>query len=1071
MYRYLFVVILFVSCALAQSPLGAVTGLATDPSGAAVPNASVKLASVQTGVERETQTNARGAYLFPNLLPGSYKVTAQAAGFQPIEIKAFAVDAYRTLRQDLKFALQAAASAVTVSDSVSEVIQMETPSINTRLGRKQLIELPTNVRGIDNRPNSAGDSGVIFTLMPLTIPGVVQVANGAKWLTPGANATGMRLEVDGIETNFGNFGSPDPVSQPSMEAIQEFTANILTNRAEFGRLGTITTVTRAGTNDYHADIFWYARNSALDARRTYDVAKPFQNVHNYGVSGGGPVRKNKTFFFFTFDGTRASRAFSLTATVPTLAQRAGDFTGAAALRNPYANAQPFASNRILPQYQSPQALKAQQLLYPLPNYGPPDLAVNNYRATFNGPEDYRIFEGRIDQNFSGRHSAFLRYQNKHGYYQIPGARTSLPPSSVGTSQNWRYVNFLTIGDTYSIKPSLFNEVRAGLVILVSKSDADVKGQPLLEAIGIRGLPDRTGIKGVPNISITGYTGVSQALLNPVNDGHAQLTDNLTWVRGKHSMKFGVEMVSWFVNRYLTTSSGLFGSYSFINFFTGNPYADFLLGLPRSVGRLDPFPTQYNRFRDWAFYGQDDFKLTKKLTLSYGLRYEYNGPITLRDDNIYSFDLSTGNIVVPSQTSFKLFSAAFPKNLPVVTADTVGLGRSLRDGDHNNLAPRFGFSYQIGNDAKTVVRGGYGLYYSHLSGPVTTPLATGPYAVSTTATNSIVNGAPQFTLENPFALPGSAGTLNTTAISRRLLNPYVMQYSLSIERELRRDIGVRISYIGSHGSQILYKNAMNQPPASAVPFSSSRRPYQLYNSVTLADNGANMLYSGLQTQVQKRFNKGLFFTSAWTWAKEISEVDDTDDFELNTVIENSYDRRRDRGNVYSIPRHQWMNQVLYELPLGKGKLRAGWQLNALFNAVTGNWLTPGFTGRDTPNVNISGGRPDVVKTSVNMPRALDTWYDKSAFDFPANGKWGNAGRGIIEGPGYWIFNFGFSKSVRLEKIGSLQFTASFQNLFNHFNWGDPVMTVTDSRAGRITSNAIFPPAGSARTGQLGLRWSF
>jgi hypothetical protein len=1071
MYRYLLALVLLVSCALAQSPLGTVTGLATDPSGAAIPNASVKLTSVQTGVERETQTNARGAYSFPNLPPGSYKVAAQAAGFQPIEIKAFAVDAYRTLRQDLKFALQAATSQVTVSDSVSEVIQMETPSISTRLGRKQLIELPSNVRGIDNRPNSSGDSGVIFTLLPLTIPGVVQVQNGAKWLTPGAGATGMRLKVDGIETNFGNFGSPDPVSQPSLEAIQEFTANLLTNRAEFGGLGTITTVTRAGASQYHADLFWYMRNSALDARNTYSVSKPFQNIHNYGVSGGGPVRKDKTFFFFTFDGTRGSRAFLFNASVPTLAQRAGDFTGAAALRNPYASAQPFTGNRILPQYLSPQALKAQALLFPLPNYGPPDLAVSNYRASFNGPEDYRVFEGRLDHNFSSRHSAFLRYQNKYAAWDIPGARSGLPPGSVGTSQNRRTVNFWTLGDVYSVRPNLFNELRAGVVILVSKSDADVKGQPLLEAIGIRGLPNRAGIKGVPNISITGYTTVTQTLLNPVNDGHAQLADNLTWVRGKHSMKFGAEMVSWFVNRYLPTASGLFGSFSFINFFTGNPYADFLLGLPRSVTRLDPYPTQYNRFRDWAFYGQDDFKLTRKLTLSYGLRYEYNGPVAANHDNLYSFDFTTSSIVVPSGKSYKLFSPAFPNNLPVVTADKVGLGRSLRQPDGNNLAPRFGFSYQLGNNAKTVMRGGWGVYYSHLSGNIAAALAAGPYAVSATSTNSIVSGAPLFNLENPFAQPGSSGVLNVTGVSRRLLNSYAMQYSLSVERELQRDIGVRVSYIGSRGGQIIYLRNMNQPPASTAPFSASRRPYPLYNSVSLADNGANMLYSGLQTQAQKRFNKGLFFTSTWTWAKEISEVDDTGDFELNTQIENTYNRRRDRGNVYSVPRHQWMNQALYELPLGTGKLRGGWQLNALLNLNTGNWLTPGFTGVDTPNVNISGGRPDVAKTSVSMPKTLDMWYDKTAFGIPANGKWGNAGRGIIQGPGYAIFNLGLTKSVRFEKLGSVQFTASFQNVLNHVNWGEPSMTVTASSAGRISSTAIFPPAGSARTGQLGLRWSF
>ncbi len=275
---------------LAQSPLGTVTGLAADPSGAPVPAASIALRNELTGVKSETQTNQAGFYTFANLPPGTYKLTAEAKGFRPIETGAFPVAAYRTVRQDLRFELQAATAEVTVSESVSPVIQVESPAINTGLTTKQILDLPTNLRSIYN---NAGDSGVVFTMMPLTIPGVVQVGGGAKWLVPGSGATGVKLKVDGIETNFGNFGSPDTVSQPSMESIQEFTANILTNRAEFGGMGAITTVTRAGTNAFHGDIFWYLRNSALDARNAFAIRKQFQNVHEYGGTLGGPCSRKE----------------------------------------------------------------------------------------------------------------------------------------------------------------------------------------------------------------------------------------------------------------------------------------------------------------------------------------------------------------------------------------------------------------------------------------------------------------------------------------------------------------------------------------------------------------------------------------------------------------------------------------------------------------------------------------------------------------------------------------------------------------------------------------------------------
>jgi len=1065
----------FLSCLLAafslfaQSPLGTVTGLAIDPSASPIPGATVRLMNVNTGIEVQATTNASGAYSFPNLLPGDYQITAEAKGFRQVATSVFPVAAYRTVRQDLDFALATAATEVTVVETVSPVIQLESPSINSTLTTKQILELPTTLRSVYN---AAGDSSLIFTIMPLTIPGVNQVSNGAKWLVPGGGSVGMKLKVDGIETNFGLFGSPDPVSQPSMESVQEFTANILTNRAEFGGLGTITTVTRSGANDLHGDVFWHLRNSALDARNTFATSKPFQNIHNYGVSAGGPLIKDKTFWYGTWDETRGSRAYLFTANVPTVAERAGDFSAAAALRNPYTGMNSIGDgNRILPQYISPQAQRAQEILFPLPNFGPPDLRAGNYRASFNGPELHQLFEIRLDHNFASGHSLFARYQHKDTSYDIPGARTQLPPSSVGTSNNTRVVNFWTVGDVYSIRPNIVNEFRAGLVILVSESSADVTGQPLLDRIGIRGLPDRTGVEGVPNMSITGYTSVGQLLLNPVNDGHGQFSNNLTWIKGRHSLKFGVEMVRWFVNRHLPAENALFGNFNFTNRFTGNPYADFLLGLPNSVTRLDPYRSQYFRFTDWNFYGQDDFKVTPKLTLSYGLRYEYNGPASTRDGNIYSFDPASGSIVIPSEDSRRLFSPYWPADVPVITADQLGAGKSLRETDKNNFAPRFGFSYQIGNDARTVLRGGWGVYYSHLSANVAAGLAAGPYAISTTSNNSFVDGQPLFTFENPFAAPGAAGSLNVNAVDTRLLNSYAMQYSLSLERQVTQDIGVRISYIGSKGTQVLYRRNINQPQPSTAPFSASRRPYPRFNTIAWGENGANDLYSGLQTQVQKRFSKGLLFSSTWTWAKSISEVT-IRAILAETSIENAYDRARDRSDVYSVPRHQWMNQVLYELP-GRGALLGGWQVNVLLNLSTGNFLNPVFSGSDPSNTNTIGGRPDVVKSSAEGPGTQTEWFDRTAFAVPPanSARFGNAGRNLIQGPGYVIFNAGIAKSFSLERLGRFQVGVSFQNILNHVNLGQPNMTINNPVGGTITSTHIFPPAGSPRNGLLSLRWSF
>jgi hypothetical protein len=1072
MIRVVLIIALAICPALfAQSPLGSVTGVAMDPSSAPVPGAAVTLSNTRTGVKYEATTNDSGIYNLLNLPPGAYKVSAEAKGFQKIETAEFGVAAFRTIRQDLRFSLQATATEVTVSATATGVIQSETPSINFGLTTSQILNLPTNLRSINNSANNGGDSSVIFTMMPLTIPGISQVGAGAKWLTPGGGSNGTKLRVDGIETIFGNFGSPDPVSQPSIESIEEFTANVMTNRAEFGGIGMITTVTRSGANAYHGNVFWYLRNSALDARNAFAVARPYNNIHNYGVTFSGPIKRDKTFFHFTWDGTKGSRAYLMTANVPTVAMRSGDFTGMAALRNPYTGFNPFDGNKILPQYISSQAGAMQNQYYPMPNFGPPELTAGNYRAAFNGPETHNIYELRMDHNFSSRHSIFGRYQLKFTDYNIPGARQQLPPFAVGTSDNRRRVNFLTLGDVFTLSPALVNEFRGGFVVLSSWSDADLRGQALLDQFGITGLPPRPGAKGIPQLAVTGLTTAGQTLLNPVNDGHTQISDNLSWTKGKHTMKFGGEVIWWYVNRYLPASPGLFGSFSFSNRFTGQPYADFLLGLPTSVLRLDPYPAQYSRWQDYALYAQDDFKVTPRLTLSYGLRYEYNKPVEPRDGNMYSFDTATGSVVIPSESSKQNFSPYFPTTLPVVTAAQVGAGKSLRNGDKNNWAPRFGFSYQLDNSGRTVLRGGWGVYYAHLSANIAGGVAAGPYGVSTTSNNAFVDGRPLYTLADPFAVPGSSGTLNMNGFSTRLLNSYVQQVTVSVERELVRDLGVRLSYIGSKGTQLSYGRNMNQPPASTTPFAQARRPYPVWNNVTYYDNGANSSYNAFQVVVNKRFARSVQFSSSYTWAKSISEIDDTGDFELNTQIENTYDRKRDRADVYSVPRHQWMNQALWELPwMARNPVIGGWQLNALLNASSGNFLNPIFTGIDPSNTNTIGVRPDIA-ASIHYPEKQSQWYDRSVFTAPPSGRFGTAGRNIIQGPGYVVFNLGFSKYFTMERYGRIQLGASFQNLLNHPNLGEPNLQVNTANGGVITATHVFVPAGSPRTTQLNLRWSF
>jgi hypothetical protein len=375
------------------------------------------------------------------------------------------------------------------------------------------------------------------------------------------------------------------------------------------------------------------------------------------------------------------------------------------------------------------------------------------------------------------------------------------------------------------------------------------------------------------------------------------------------------------------------------------------------------------------------------------------------------------------------------------------------------------------DPKTVLRGGWGMYYAHFSAYLPSAVSAGPFAISTTANNTVRDGQASFTLANPYALPGTTGTLNLVGFSGNLQNARTMQYSFTIERELVANIGVRVSYIASKGRQLPYRRNLNVPAPSTTPLSAARRPYPTYNGIDYIDSGANSNYDGLQTQVSKRFSHGVMFSSTWTWAKSLGEIDDNGNFELNTQIENPYDRRRDRGNSYAVPRHNWQNNAIYELPFGNHPLFGGWQVNAIINLATGNYFSPIWAGADPTNTGLASFRADIVKP-VEYPQTTQRWYDRSAFQAPTPGRFGTASRNSVVGPGYFIFNMGAMKNIRLERFGRFQVGASVVNVLNWTNLGQPVMTVSDANnAGLINGTHIFGPAGAPRSLQLNLRYSF
>ena len=507
---------------------------------------------------------------------------------------------------------------------------------------------------------------------------------------------------------------------------------------------------------------------------------------------------------------------------------------------------------------------------------------------------------------------------------------------------------------------------------------------------------------------------------------------------------------------------MFGSYTFTNRFTGYSYSDFLLGLPQSTSITYVRPPQAARLWFLSGFIQDDWKISPRLTLSYGLRYEYDAPPVDQTDTIANFDRASGSLVVPNETvRSEDVNPLFPKSIAILTANAAGLPeRTLRFGDKNNFQPRLGFAFRPFSGNRTVLRGGYGVYSDDIGGDLFGQLYGGPFRVTQSFTNNIVNGAPLLTFTNPFLGPGSLGSIDLAGIDPHLKNPFIQQWNVTAEQALTDTMALRVSYIGSSATQIVYGRNINQPVPSSIPFSQDRRPYPIFRNIIWRENGGNQNYQALSTEVHRRFSAGLEFQAAWTWAKTITDTDEVGITEGGPTLENAYDRLRERADAQYSPRHRFVSNAIWQLPFGKGRqmlnsggitdwIFGGWQLTGTFNAQTGEYFTPAFSGSDPSNTQTLGGIPDRIGNG-NLPsdqRTIDRWFDASAFVAPPNGRFGNSGKNILIGPGRQAVNLGAFKSFRITERVALRLQATFTNAFNHPNFGAPNANISGACFGR------------------------
>lgn len=1063
----------------AQSTFATLTGNVTDPSGAALVGATIEVKNLNTGYVYTTTTNSEGVYTVPNLLEGDYELRATASGFGAFTVERITLNTRDNRRVDARMQVQAVTNTVDVSGGGEALIETETGRIADVKDRDQLRALPLTLR-------RAWD---YFTLTPQ----ITRTTTGFNLSLAGSRSNQSEATIDGITvTPPGGGFAFGPIMDRS-ENLQELRVDVSGNSAEYGTPGGVTLTTRAGNNDFHGTFSDYYSSPFLRARNPFATARGTGISHRLTFAAGGPIilpkvynGRNKTFYFATLEmGAGSSSTSLITQTVPLQAWRAGDFSGVAGLflRDPLkagnCNATDktacFDNNKIPANRLNPVSLKLQEKFYVLPNFGDTSTLLNqNYRENrtiaFSHQPQLTV---RLDHRFSEKDFVYGRFIGV--YWNIPAyesvAAFKEPFKRTRDLRSWQ------VSHSHTFTPTLVNEARWGLSSDHLPVQSVIKGKALVQELGLQGLaPDLPDVGGGPRISFSniGLSGIGfQDTCDPCfKDRVIQFTDNVTWTKGAHTIKIGGELRRGHTDDF-RQSANLFGSATFTNSYSGHPYANFLLGIPTTVARN--FPTvQYERLiRTYSTWVSDEWKVTPKLTVTAGMRYQLYAIPKDKNGRAALFDPATSSIVVPDG-SLSLVSKLLPTGyIKVVEASQAGYPNSLIETDKNNFAPRLSVAWRP-FDNNTVFRAGAGIYYDNAP-PDPVLGATVPFLIAEPAYQNTASNPLTF----PFIFPASASGPTTIAIPRGsrkdLRVPYTGQYTLTVEHQ-RWDMGFRATYTGTNTRQGIYRRDINQPVADGRLYSEKPRPFPNYPSILYGDNGAGHQYHGLSFEVKRRMKKGFAFQAYYTLARDIG------DLENNESPEDAYNRQRERAAWGSLPTHRFSTNSIIELPFGKGRrwmsnahwladgVLGGWLVSGIYSYERGTFFTPSWTGPDPTGTRFANPgtratvtiRPDILRDPNLDDPTLSRWFDVSAFGAPPVGRFGTSAKGVIVGPPVNVFHASLAKNFVWRERMRMKLEALGTNVLNHPNYAPPNTSITAGvAAGTITSvldrNAKFDSA--------------
>jgi len=1081
-----------------QETAATLVGTVTDSSGAVVADVSVRATNLATNVSRESKTDSSGNYTIPFLPAGNYNVTAAITGFQTQTVDRLTLQVQQTARMDFKLNVGSINEKVTVAAS-ADVLQTENATVGTVIDSAKIVQLPLNGR------NFIQLAQLVPGVQPGT-PGSITVRRGrgsvgqtdAAFGSTAASANGQRdtadrFFLDGIETM--DYDAVTYSFSPSIDSISEFKVETSTYSAESGSApgAQVNMITKSGANAVTGTLWEFNRNDALtqsyDAIANKSVQPARLNRNQFGANIGGPVvlpklyhGKDKTFFFFNWEsGYAAQGATPTPLTIPPAAIRTGNFSQLvnAKTRAPISivdpfSGQPFANNIIPASRLSPQSLAFLQFV-PQPNLNA--TALNNYLPPrFTALPYQRNYTARLDHTLSSRDTLSGTYLFNDTY------EASIPiwghdeRNNLGRTQNAQG------NEVHTFTPALINSVRFGWHTFDESEVFGTTNDPAFDVTGKMNLPGVSRLPleyGPPTITINGPDGVFsvynlQRQIGPRTRGNSiyQLLDTVSWQHGTHFLKFGMELDR--RNVLFSQSRAPRGSFTFDGTYSGSALADFMLGYIKS-DNLNPTHTNTDLTDvTQAYYVNDDWKTTDRLTINLGLRWEYFQPYTQKDDKIADI----------YQNGFLLTNVFTPANSPY--------GRGLLQRNLKDFGPRFGFAYRPSILGDSVIRGGYGIYYTSEISNAIFAMAEGAQATAGASVIGNPNGRPNVFFNDPFAAATNSGGLPfAVSNDQNLKDSYIQQWNFNIQKKLPAKIVLDLGYVGSKGTRLIvtYPDlnmplTLVDPRTPGLPSVASRRPNQLFQRAVTADKSVgNSIYHALQVKGERRLGQGLTFLASYTYAKSISGPSDIGGqvgggFYIGTP-QNPYYARGDRSVSGFDLRHRVVTTVLYDIPFfrglhGVGKYALdGWQVSTIMTAQTG-FPTPITSTLDTTGTGIISRPNQVLGQDGNLPadqRTWQHWFNTNAFTDAPYGSFGNSPRtGAIRLPGLVNFDFSANKEFRFAERRGLQFRAEIFNLFNHYN-PDPQTVDTNLKSATFGSIGGGVSGITTRVIQLGAKLNF